>query len=118
MPDGSVHSYRSGEEKGIDVRIALDIIRLALKREYDVALIVSQDQDLSEVAEEVRYIAREQQRWIKVACAFPSSPAGSKRRGIAKTDWIEIEKGTYDACLDRRDYRPQHLSQGAGGVVL
>ena len=36
------------QEKGIDVRIALDVIRLAHRGDFDVALIFSQDQDLSE----------------------------------------------------------------------
>jgi hypothetical protein len=79
-----------------------------------VALIFSQDQDLSEVAQEIRQIAEEQARWIKVASAFPSSPALGNRRGIDKTDWIRIDRTTYDACLDRRDYRSK-LS-GAGPV--
>jgi len=35
------------EEKGIDVRLALDVVRMALGNLY-VALIFSQDQDLSE----------------------------------------------------------------------
>jgi hypothetical protein len=70
-----------------------------------VALIFSQDQDLSEVAEEIRTIAQEQNRWIKVASAFPFA-AGAKIRGINKTDWIRIDKATYDLCIDPRDYRP------------
>lgn len=106
LPDGTTHTFLSGEEKGIDVRIALDIIRMAHRGEYDVAVIFSQDQDLSEVAEEIRAIAREQNRWIKVASAFPFSPTTRNRRGIDKTDWIQIDRGTYDNCLDRRDYRP------------
>ncbi|MDW8031906.1 MAG: NYN domain-containing protein, partial [Candidatus Bipolaricaulota bacterium] len=101
------HTFLAGEEKGIDVRIAIDVIRLAHRNEYDVALIFSQDQDLSEVAEEVGTIAREQHRWIKVASAFPISPTSRNRRGIEKTDWIPIDRATYDACLDRRDYRPR-----------
>jgi uncharacterized LabA/DUF88 family protein len=113
LPDGTEHTFLSGEEKGIDVRLALDIIRLALRREYDVALIFSQDQDLSEAADEIRAISREQGRWIKVACAFPFSPTTRNRRGIEKTDWIRIDKETYDACLDRRDYRPKSTGQGA-----
>jgi len=60
LPEGSKFKYLSGEEKGIDVRIAIDIIRMAHHEQYDVALIFSQDQDLSEVAEEIRAIAREQ----------------------------------------------------------
>ena len=112
LPNGQLHTFLSGEEKGIDVRIALDVIRLAHRREYDVALIFSQDQDLSEVAEEIRTIAAEQLRWIRVACAFPSSPTSKNKRGINKTDWIKIARTTYDACLDHRDYRPS----GSGGA--
>ena len=105
LPDGTTHTFLAGEEKGIDVRIAIDVIRLAHRNEYDVALIFSQDQDLSEVAEEVRAIVREQKRWIKIACAFPFSPTTHNKRGIDKTDWIRIDRATYDACLDHRDYR-------------
>jgi len=36
------------EEKGIDVRIAIDLIRLAHGAVYDVAILMSQDQDLAE----------------------------------------------------------------------
>jgi len=105
LPDGTQHTFTAGEEKGIDVRIAIDVIRMAHSRDYDVAVIFSQDQDLSEVADEVRVIAREQNRWIKVASAFPVSPAVEKPRGINKTDWIRIDRATYDACIDPRDYR-------------
>lgn len=106
LPDGTEQTYLSGEEKGIDVRIALDVIRMAHRRQFDVALIFSQDQDLSEVAAEIRTVASEQNRWIKVACAYPLSPTTRNRRAINRTDWIPIDRATYDACLDRRDYRP------------
>lgn len=107
LPDGTEHTYMAGEEKGIDVRIAIDVIRMAHRKEYDVAVVFSQDQDLSEVAEEIRAIAQEQDRWIKIVSAFPFSPTTRNRRGIEKTDWIRIERALYDACLDRRDYRPK-----------
>ena len=70
-----------------------------------MALVFSQDQDLSEVADEVRVIAKEQGRWIKMASAFPVSPTARNRRGINKTDWVSIDRAIYDACLDHRDYR-------------
>jgi uncharacterized LabA/DUF88 family protein len=105
LPDGMQYTFTAGEEKGIDVRIAIDVIRMAHSRDYDVAVIFSQDQDLSEVADEVRVIAREQNRWIKVASAFPVSPVVRKIRGINKTDWIRIDRATYDSCIDPRDYR-------------
>jgi len=115
LRDGSTRSILIGEEKGVDVRLALDAVRMAHRREYDVALILSQDQDLSEVAEEIRSIAREQARWIKIASAYPTSPSSPNRRGIDKTDWIRIDRTTYDACLDRRDYRRRNPPSPTGG---
>jgi len=107
LPDGTSHAFLAAEEKGVDVRIALDVIRLAHRRDYDVALVFSQDQDLSEVAAEVRTISTEQSRWIKMASAFPVSPVSRNRRGINSTDWIRIDRAAYDACIDPRDYRPK-----------
>ena len=100
---------RTGREKGVDVRIAVDIIRGALHKEYDVALVFSQDQDLSEAAKEIPVIAREQGRWIRIASAFPHKKAKSKRekkavRGVNNTEWIKITRADYDACLDPRDH--------------
>jgi uncharacterized LabA/DUF88 family protein len=107
LPDGSVHTFLDGDEKGIDVRIALDVIRLAHENRFDVALLFCRDQDLSEVAEEIRLISHERNRWIKIASAYPYSPAVRHVRGINKTDWIPIDRATYDACIDARDYRPK-----------
>jgi hypothetical protein len=70
-----------------------------------VAVIFSQDQDLSEVADEVRTISLEQSRCIKVASAFPVSPTSMNKKGINRTDWIKIDKQTYDLCIDFNDYR-------------
>lgn len=105
--DGSEHSFLVAQEKGIDVRVALDIVRLAQQRLYDVALVFSQDQDLSEVADEIRTIAVSQERWIKIASAFPTSPTVRNRRGVNGTDWIPVDRHTYESCRDLRDYRPR-----------
>lgn len=107
LPDGTFHTYLSAEEKGIDVRLAIEVIGLAWQGAYDVAIIFSQDQDLSEAAREIRDIAKHQDRWIKVASAFPVSPASNNRKGINWTDWIRIDRATYDQCLDPNDYRPK-----------
>ena len=110
LPDGSATTILVGQEKGIDVRIALDMVRLARSRAYDVALVFSQDQDLSEAVDEIRAIAGEQGRVMQIACAFPSSPTSTNRRGIDRTDWIRVDRGTYDSALDPRDYRPKPAS--------
>lgn len=107
ISDGIDYTATVAEEKGVDVRIALDVIRMARQNCFDVALVFSQDQDFSEVADEIRTLAREQRRWIKIACAFPYSSTASNKLGIQKTDWIRIDQATYDACRDPRDYRPK-----------
>lgn len=97
------------EEKGIDVRIAIDVIRMAHRQLYDIALVFSQDQDLSEVADEIKTISMEQGRWIKIASSFP---AGCRnQRGINGTDWIPFDRLSYDSCLDPNDYRPKSSRQ-------
>ena len=106
-PGGTPFEYTYGDEKGVDVRIAIDVIRMAHKQDYDIAMIFSQDQDLSEVAKEIRSIAKEQKRWMKAVSVFPVGASTKNRAGIAKTDWIEINKQTYDQCLDGRDHRPK-----------
>jgi uncharacterized LabA/DUF88 family protein len=107
LADGTRQSIMVGREKGIDVRLSLDVVRFAWQQTADVLLIFSQDQDLSEVADEIRAIARAQNRWLKIACAFPSSLTSLNRRGINGTDWLPLDRGLYDTCLDPRDYRPK-----------
>jgi uncharacterized LabA/DUF88 family protein len=106
LPDGSTTSLETPQEKGIDVRIALDVVKLARKKQFDVAILFSQDHDLAEVAQEVREIAREQARWIKLVCAFPDGPNASFRRGVPGSDWFRMDAAFYAGCIDPRDYRP------------
>jgi uncharacterized LabA/DUF88 family protein len=105
IPGAGEYTFLSGEEKGIDVRIALDVIGLANRGAYDVAVIFSQDQDLSEVADEIRQISKRESRWIKLACSYPLSPTSQNRRGINNTDWVPIDRTMYNSCIDTRDYR-------------
>jgi hypothetical protein len=58
------------------------------------------------LADEIRTISKQQNRWIKTASAYPTSPA-VKFRGIDGTEWCRINRTMYDACLDARDYRPK-----------
>jgi len=104
--DNDVEIQREvGEEKGIDVRIALDLVRLARNDEYDVAVIFSQDQDLSEAVNEVREISIQQNRWIKVASAYPYRDGLKNGRGINGTQWIKLDRAAYEQCIDPVDYR-------------
>lgn len=102
-PSGVINK---GIEKGIDLRIGLDLVRLARKDEYDVALIFSQDTDLNEAVEEIKELRRELKRWIVVESAFPSDPKTGPQRGIPGTQWRPLDKDLYDRCIDPSDYRP------------
>ena len=98
---------RLGEEKGIDVRIAVDLIRLTYRNEFDVAVVFSQDQDLSEAIREVIEIAKDQKRFVGLYSAFPVSSRRTYWEPIDNTNSIEIDQPLYDACLDRHDFRPK-----------
>lgn len=92
------------QEKGIDIRIALDLVACARRKEFDVAIIFSQDQDLAEAVLELFDIAKVQGRAIKIISAFPENKFAL--RGIDRAEWFRMDKSFYDSCLDPRDYRP------------
>jgi hypothetical protein len=62
VPGFGPHTFLAGEEQGIDVRLSLDALDAAHRREFDVALNFSQDQDLSELASRIRQVAGFQSR--------------------------------------------------------
>ena len=94
-----------GQEKGIDVRLAVELVQATYKQLYDVAIIVSQDADLAPAVALAREIAQGQNRSIDFESAFPLVP-GRRHFGIPDTTWVPIDKATYDTCLDLSDYRP------------
>ncbi|MGE0711684.1 MAG: NYN domain-containing protein [Planctomycetota bacterium] len=103
---GVFQNVRVGREKGIDIRIALDLVRLARRQEYDVAIVFSQDQDLLEAVDEVKDISTELGHWIRIECVYPDCAGNSNPRGINGTLWRKLDKAAYDACIDPKDYRP------------
>lgn len=92
------------QEKGIDLKIGLDMVRLARNNAYDVAIIFSQDGDLVEAVTEVQAIAAEQNRRVSVECAYPVA-AGVDAWPIKRTLPRQITKALYDTCIDPTDYR-------------
>jgi uncharacterized LabA/DUF88 family protein len=99
---------KNGQEKGVDVTIAVDLIERTYKRQYDVAIIVSQDFDFGSAIRLAKEIAHGQGRKLTFESAFPYSATAVRRmsaRGIPGTEWVHIDKVTYDACIDPTDYR-------------
>jgi uncharacterized LabA/DUF88 family protein len=105
--DGIVHFEHTVQrliEKGIDLKLGLDLVRYANSKSYDVAIVFSQDGDLVEAVEEVHRIASEQNRWVQVECAYPVTPVG-EWHPINRTVPRQITRTIYDPCIDPRDYR-------------
>lgn len=105
--DGFEHKFRTPVEKGIDIRIALDLLRHTQERKFDVAVLFSQDQDFTEAVTEVKALALSQGRSVRVMSAFPTGPAareGLNLRGINGTDWIKVPWSMYRECLDPMRY--------------
>jgi hypothetical protein len=92
------------QEKGIDLKLGLDLVRHARNNTFDAGIVFSQDGDLVEVVEEVHEIAREQKRWIQLECAHPVAP-GIESRPIRRTIPRQITRALYDTCIDPTDYR-------------
>jgi hypothetical protein len=90
-------------EKGIDLKIGLDMVRLALSKAYDVGILFSRDGDLVEAVAEVEAIATHQKRKVQVECAYPVC-AGVISHPIHKTVPREITKAIYDPCIDPTNY--------------
>jgi uncharacterized LabA/DUF88 family protein len=53
------HPDKTYHEKGVDVRIAVEMIRFARENKYDVAYLISSDTDLVPAVEEVRAFGKE-----------------------------------------------------------
>ena len=106
-----VYVYRGrisvgGQEKGVDVSIAVDLVALTYDRAYEVAIIVSQDWDLGPAVALAKKIARAQGRSLVFESAFPHDEGRGSPRGIPGCTWTHIDRALYDACRDPTDYRP------------
>lgn len=94
-----------GQEKGVDVSLAIDLIWLTYQQKYDAAIIVSQDADFGPAVALAKQIAKDQQRSLQFFSAFPC--ANATERGVPGTNWVYIDKEMYDSCFDSIDYRPR-----------
>ncbi len=96
---------RSGQEKGVDVALGLDVVQLTHEQRYDCGVIVSQDWDFGPAISLAKTIARSQSRNLTFESAFPFDNGNTSPRGIPGTTWVHIDKSLYDSCHDPKDYR-------------
>lgn len=104
-----VHTFRGivdryGNEKGVDVCLAIDLVHAAHEQSFDVAIIVSQDSDFEPAVDLVKEVAGTQGRKVIIESAFPAMKEPRRNRGINGTKWGPIDKSMYDSCFDPEDY--------------
>ncbi len=93
-----VHAYlgrvnSSGQEKGVDVSLALDLVQAAQEDRQEAAMIVSQDADFGPVVFLAKNIDRFQDRQLVFESAFPvgaGTPRG-RQRAVPGTRWMQID---------------------------
>ena len=90
----------------MDVSLALDLVRATYERQYEAAIIVSQDWDFGPAVRLAKEIALAQRRRLVFESCFPLGAGSHSRRGVPGTTWIPIGQATYDSCHVLRDYRP------------
>lgn len=103
MFDGSERTFKTAREKGVDVRIAIDMVKHALLNTGDTMMVVSRDNDLAEAVKEARLIAADRRRRLEVWSAYPVSRE-CDHRGIRDTRWMPMPAEFYNAHLDGRNY--------------
>ncbi len=94
--------YKQGppREKGIDLRIGLDIGRIAATRRCDGILLFSQDTDLAEAIQEARDLQARYtgQGRIYYFCAFPRNADPATHHGISRMHWIPLYAEEFEAA--------------------
>ena len=96
---------RSGEEKGVDVCIAVDLVHATHEMRFETAILVSQDHDFVPAVRLAKIIAREQGRVVQIESAFPRLPRQRRSHQIPGTIAVPLDQDTYDSCYDPTDYR-------------
>jgi uncharacterized LabA/DUF88 family protein len=106
----------SAREKGIDLRIALDVMAAARSPDCKNILIVSRDQDFREVIGDIKTMCAFTRKEIGLWSAFPVvDDAPALNRGVDGTREIRISRSDYDRNRDPADYRqsPAHDPEAA-----
>lgn len=83
-------------EKGIDLRIGLDLVRRVADGACDAVILFSQDTDLQEAVTEAKFmLARERnltgnERFVHFFCAFPRTGDVMTNHGVRGMQWIPL----------------------------
>lgn len=96
----------TGQEKGVDIRIALDAIQLVLDESCDAIIVFSTDQDFQQIRPTALRVAQKLGTQIRIKSSFPRTSSYFVR-GIEGTDWVPFGPQTYRLSLDPKNYWPK-----------
>jgi len=101
-----VDVVQRGREKGIDLRMGLDMLRLARQRQYDVAVLVSQDTDLNQAVQELMVLRNELDLWVVCENAYPYSPNSGRPNFRLRSCryWHVVDNAMFERIRDDTDY--------------
>jgi len=104
-PEGSLPGEKP-REKGIDVALAIDFVRLAIEDTYDVGILVSSDTDLTPALEAVwDYKGREGPRPETAAWSVPGAHSRRLSLSGSRRLWCHwLDEGVYRSLVDPVDY--------------
>jgi uncharacterized LabA/DUF88 family protein len=96
-------------EKGIDVKLAIDIVAMAVRREFDVGVLMSRDTDLKPALEFVRDLNGNPYPRCEVA-AWSGSNGHSRRLSIPGSKiWCHwLGDSDYEAVVDPTNYAEEN----------
>jgi hypothetical protein len=96
-------------EKGIDVKLAIDIVAMAVRREFDVGVLMSRDTDLKPALEFVRDLNGNPYPRCEVA-AWSASNGHSRRLSIPGSKiWCHwLDDSDYEAIADPTNYAEEN----------
>lgn len=99
--DGEWRVYRSPQEKGVDVRLALDMVAETYKRRCDAMVIMTEDSDLQQAVDRCLEISNDQGRKLMIANAVPQDfTVHFPRRVLKQTIPMRFDKAFYESHLD------------------
>ncbi len=102
----TVRKKRKAREKGVDVALALDAVSAVLGDRCDVAVIVSRDRDLMEVADQVRQQCSA--KLVRVEVSYVSERRGDEKPlagALSSYDaFHEIDEAVVDVARDNFNY--------------
>lgn len=98
--DGQWQLYRCPQEKGVDVRLALDMVAAAYENKCDAMVIMTEDSDLQQAVDRCLQIARSQDRKLLIANAFPHDPSNpAPRRSLRDAIPLRFDRDFYETHL-------------------